>query len=192
MTATGGGDPPHDREVVRDEQVAQAEPLCSSGEQLEDPRLHGDVERGDRLVEHHQLGSRASARAMATRWRWPPESSRAGGRARSVGQRDPVDQPARPCGASGAVAEPKLRSGSATISATVCRGSSEANGFWYTSCTRRAELAQLRGPRAPVTSAADVTVPAVGPAKRTTIRAVVVLPGAGLADQRDGGAARAR
>ena len=34
------------------------------------------VERAERLVEEHHRGSAAIARANATRWRWPPESSR--------------------------------------------------------------------------------------------------------------------
>ena len=33
------------------------------------------VERGERLVEQHTSGSAASARASATRWRSPPDSS---------------------------------------------------------------------------------------------------------------------
>ena len=35
-----------------------------------------DVERGDRLVGHQQVGRSASARAIATRWRCPPENWR--------------------------------------------------------------------------------------------------------------------
>jgi hypothetical protein len=34
------------------------------------------VEIGERLVEQEHLRSRTMARPMATRWRWPPESSR--------------------------------------------------------------------------------------------------------------------
>jgi hypothetical protein len=41
---------------------------------FEDLRLHGDVERGGRLVGDQQSGSLASAMAIITRWRWPPES----------------------------------------------------------------------------------------------------------------------
>ena len=32
------------------------------------------VERGKRLIEKNKRGETESARAMATRWRWPPES----------------------------------------------------------------------------------------------------------------------
>ena len=42
----------------------------------EDLRLGRDVEAGDDLVgDDERPGSSASARAMPTRWRWPPESS---------------------------------------------------------------------------------------------------------------------
>ena len=45
-------------------------------EQVEDRRLHRDVERRDRLVGDQQLrATTESARAMPTRWRCPPESS---------------------------------------------------------------------------------------------------------------------
>ena len=43
-------------------------------ERLEDLRLDGDVERGRRLVGDEQIGSLASAMAIITRWRCPPES----------------------------------------------------------------------------------------------------------------------
>ena len=69
------GDVPHHREVVRDEDVGQPEVALQVGEQVDDLRLDGDVERGDRLVADDERGSRASARAMLTRWRWPPENS---------------------------------------------------------------------------------------------------------------------
>ena len=49
-------------------------------QQVEDLRLHRHVERRHGLVEHHQVGVQASARAIATRWRWPPESSRGASR----------------------------------------------------------------------------------------------------------------
>ena len=50
------GDAPHDAEIVGDEQQAHAEPLADVGQQLEDLRLHGDVERGGRLVGDQQIG----------------------------------------------------------------------------------------------------------------------------------------
>ena len=59
-------------EIVRDEQQRQAEAALQVGEQVEDLRLHRDVERRDRLVADDEPGPGASARAMAMRWRWPP------------------------------------------------------------------------------------------------------------------------
>ena len=49
------GDAAHDAEVVGDEQHRHAEPRLEVGEEREDLRLHGDVERGRRLVGHEQL-----------------------------------------------------------------------------------------------------------------------------------------
>ena len=44
----------HDAEIVRDEQHRQAEPVLQIEQQVDDLRLHGDVERRHRLVGHHQ------------------------------------------------------------------------------------------------------------------------------------------
>ena len=46
----------HHAEVVRDEEVGQAELLLQRAQQVEDLRLDGDIERRDRLVADHQLG----------------------------------------------------------------------------------------------------------------------------------------
>ena len=46
----------HDREVVGDEQVGQAELGLQVGQQLQDLVLHQHVERRDRLVEHDDVG----------------------------------------------------------------------------------------------------------------------------------------
>ena len=45
----------HDREIVRDEDVGQAELLLEIGEQVENLGLDRHVEGRDRLVAHHQL-----------------------------------------------------------------------------------------------------------------------------------------
>ena len=56
-------------------------------QQIDDRRLHRDVERRDRLVGHHQTRARPpSARAMATRCFWPPESWRGLRATNSVGR----------------------------------------------------------------------------------------------------------
>ena len=49
------GDVPHDRQVVGDEQVGQAEVVLQVLEQVDHLRLHRDVERGDRLVADDDL-----------------------------------------------------------------------------------------------------------------------------------------
>ena len=49
------GDVPDDVQVVRDEDVRQPEVVLEVLEQVEDLRLHGDVERGHRLVADDQL-----------------------------------------------------------------------------------------------------------------------------------------
>ena len=44
------GDAAHDREIMRDEQIAQPEPLLQVEQQIDDLGLHRDVERRDRFV----------------------------------------------------------------------------------------------------------------------------------------------
>ncbi len=64
------------------------------------------VDAGQRLVEQEDLGaSCASARAISTRWRWPPESSPSGSRARS----------ARPTRSSGIGRDPALGGAEAPV-----------------------------------------------------------------------------
>jgi hypothetical protein len=59
---------------VRDEQDRHPELLLQAVEQLEDLRLDRDVERGRRLVGDEERGWQASAIAIMTRWRMPPDS----------------------------------------------------------------------------------------------------------------------
>ena len=61
-------------EVVRDQDDRRAELALQRAQQLEDLRLHGDVERGRRLVGDQQLGPSASAIAIIARCRMPPEN----------------------------------------------------------------------------------------------------------------------
>lgn len=58
-----------------DQEQAQAEARAQRGEEIEDFELGCRVECRDRLIENEQLGPSASARAIATRWRCPPDSS---------------------------------------------------------------------------------------------------------------------
>ena len=63
----------NDAKIVRDEQMAM--PLGPRlRHQLEDLRLHRHVERGRRLIGDQRSGPHASAMAIITRWRMPPES----------------------------------------------------------------------------------------------------------------------
>ena len=48
--------------------------LLHLGDELDDARLDGDIERGGRLVRHQQLGRLAKAMAISTRWHMPPDS----------------------------------------------------------------------------------------------------------------------
>ena len=121
-------------------------------------------------------GSSTSARAMATRWRWPPDSS--------AGRRLVTDS-ARPTRSSQVTARrrcsarppmPNERSGSATMSPTLIAGFSDVYGFWNTYWISCRSLRRL-SPRAVVTSCPSTrTRPLVGWASRSSIRATVVLP----------------
>ena len=44
----------HHRQVVRDEQIGDAQPVLQFQHQVDDLRLHRNVQRGDRLVRHDQ------------------------------------------------------------------------------------------------------------------------------------------
>ncbi len=46
----------HDREIVRDEQIGEAEALLQIDQQVDDLRLDVHVERGDRLVGDDEVG----------------------------------------------------------------------------------------------------------------------------------------
>jgi hypothetical protein len=59
---------------VGDEQHRHAVLGFSSRSNSQDLRLNGDIERRGRLVGDQQFGRLASAMAIITRCRWPPES----------------------------------------------------------------------------------------------------------------------
>ena len=63
-----------DRLVVGDEQDRLAAGV-QAAEQLEHLFAALAVERAGRLVGEQSVGSLASARAIASRWRWPPDST---------------------------------------------------------------------------------------------------------------------
>jgi len=74
MTQTTSADAADDAEIVGDEQQAHAEPGAYLRQQSQDLRLHGDVERRGRLIGDQEIGFVASAIAIITRWRWPPDN----------------------------------------------------------------------------------------------------------------------
>ncbi len=93
-------------------------------------------------------GDSASARAMATRCRWPPENScgkssaaRAGRPTRSSSSSTRRRRAARSIGSL-------ITRGSATMAPTRMRGSSDAYGSWNTAWTRAAVAAHRRRDRA--------------------------------------------
>ena len=129
------GDLAHDAEVVGDEQHRHAEPRLHLGEQLQDLRLHGDVERRGRLVGDEQVGlvgerhGDHDALALAA-----GELVRIGAEAAPrVADADEVEQ-SRAC----ARAPPRSDSPrcsvriSPTCCSIVCSGLSEVIGSWNT------------------------------------------------------------
>ena len=65
---------PREAEVVGDEHQRQVAPPLQLEQDREDLGAHRGVEHRDRLVADQPLRLEHSAAAIATRWRWPPES----------------------------------------------------------------------------------------------------------------------
>ena len=61
-------------QVMCDHEDRDAQVFMQAAEQSHDFALSTEVQGGQRLVQDEQLGRAASAAAIATRWRWPPES----------------------------------------------------------------------------------------------------------------------
>ena len=138
MTATRSDDMAHDAEVMRDEEVGQAELVLQILEQIDDLRLHGDVERRDRLVGDDQLGLHRQCTGDADALALPAgelvrETVVVLGAASRRGRAAPAPGASarRPC------ARPCSSSGSPTIWPTRLRGLSEANGSWKIICISR-------------------------------------------------------
>ena len=68
------GDLTYDREVVRDEQVADPQLCLEVAEQVQDLCLDGHVERRHRLVAHEQRRLHGEGPRDCHSWRSPPES----------------------------------------------------------------------------------------------------------------------
>ena len=127
------GDVPHDRHVVGDQQHGQAELVAQVFEQVEHGRLHGDVERRDRLVGHEQLGLERErprdrhALALAAR-----ELARVRVE-RASAEPDQVEQlPAALVDRAPSAPSACARSSSASVCFTVMRGLSDEYGSWKT------------------------------------------------------------
>ena len=168
-------------EVVRDEHVADAELALQLGQQVAGPGP-APRRRAPRPARRATIssGSIASARAIATRWRWPPESSAGRRAAASVGSADEVEQLGRraragvrrvPTPSDDAAARRRLRP-------TANRGSSDANGFWLHDLELGAAAVAQRAPaeRARCRRRRTTTRPASAPRARARAAAVVVLP----------------
>ena len=134
MTATACADVRDHRQLVGDEDHRQPEPVGEVDEQVEDLRLDRDVQGADGLVRDQQLRLEREARAIATRWRWPPRELAAD----AARHRD--GRPTR--SSSSATARPSRRLGRrcraraaarAIASPTVIRGLSDVYGSWKTS-----------------------------------------------------------
>ena len=75
ITSTSCGDVPDDAEIVRDEEIGEAE-LAAAGRPAGSAPAPGSRRRAPRPARRRRpaSGSSISARAMAMRWRWPPEN----------------------------------------------------------------------------------------------------------------------
>ena len=122
-------------------------------------------------------GSAASARAIATRCRWPPERWRGRRFASSTSRPTPSSSCATRRSRVARSRSNWMRSTSAIAEPTVWRGSSEVYGFWKTSWIWRARCRRRSRRLTPSDlSRANVTTPAVGRSSPTSIFATVVLP----------------
>jgi hypothetical protein len=136
----------HHGQVVADEEVRQAESVLQVLHQVEHLGLHADVQRLTGSSATISRGCVTSARAMAMRWRWPPENS-CGYLSRSAARRPTASS--MPRGALAAVrrrprALPAPPAARPRCCSTVRRGSSEAYGSWNTIWKSRRALAQRR------------------------------------------------
>ena len=171
------GDVAHDGQVVRDEDVGQAEVALQRLEQVDDLRADRDVERRDRLVEDDQLrvererARDADALPLAA-GELVREAVRVLGREADGAQQLVDAQPAL----AAAPAARGSRSGSPTMSRTVMRGFSDAYGSWKTICiSRRTSRICLRL-RSVMSRPLKMILPLVGSVSLISVRASVVLP----------------
>ena len=121
-------------------------------------------------------GPEASARAIATRWRWPPESW-AGRRRNQSGSRPTSASSSRTRSRSAMGRPPRTTvSGSATISSREWNGLRLSLGSWNTICAAPGGSAWRSRRAAVIRRPANSTSPRSGRSRPTRIRASVVLP----------------
>ena len=147
ITATRAADVLHHRQIVRDEQIGEAELLLQVLEQIDHLRLDRDVERARpvRRTRSAWAAPRARARcrcAGAVRRRTRADSDACG---RPAGPRlEQLNHPA-PVNSCASSASLWMTSASPMMAPTVMRGLSEANGSWKMICMsrRRSQRARL-------------------------------------------------
>ena len=172
------GDVLHHREIVRDEDVGEAEPPLQVAQQVEHLRADRHVERRDRLVAHDQL------RLDRERARDHDALALPAGEFVRIARREARLEPdhlaaaratrSRRCAAGTMSCS---ASGSARMSPTVMRGLSDAYGSWNTSCAWRRIGARAGFARARTRPARrSACGPAVGSIRRSTSRPTVDLP----------------
>ncbi len=144
------GDVIDDREVVADEEIGELQAALQVDHQVQDLRLHRDVERRGRLVAHQEL--RMARQRAGDRDALALAAGEFVRILASVGRRQPhlAQALADLVLEVGLVpGRPKARIGSATMSNTRQRGLRLAYGSWKIICMRRrsaAMSARLRGP----------------------------------------------
>ena len=121
-------------------------------------------------------GFAASARAIATRWRSPPDSSTGKRPATRAGSRTRSSSASTSRSASARDSFRNTRSGRSIDAPTRWRGLSDSNGFWNTIWIRR-RWSSVRDRAAPCSSSPSKTIrPAVGTCRPAMQRPIVVLP----------------
>ena len=124
---------PDDTEIVRDEQVGQAELVLNVLEQVDDLRLHGHVEGRHRLVGDDQLGPQRKCPGDPDTLALPAgELVRIAVVVLGLQARPDPAVPAPAASARRPLASPCSSIGSPMIWPTRLRGFSEANGSWKT------------------------------------------------------------
>ena len=151
--------------------------LLQVAQQVEDRRLHGDVERGDRLVGDEQ---RRRDRERAREPDALPLPARELVRVAVPQLRPQADRVEQLAHASVDVAARAtsrwMRSGSPTISPQVMRGLSDEYGSWKTMCISRRSGRSSRRDACVMSRPLSRIVPAVGSSSRTTQLPTVDLP----------------